>query len=526
MSPLGKKAEAGWPERERRANQPQQVGIIDLGSNTARLAVYRYIPGTWYRLTDSIREPTRLAEGATRDGKLKRKAMERAQAAVELFADFAEAAGLPHVEVLATSAVREAQNGDEMLARIAPLDLPLAVLSGSDEAQLGVLAVANSVEYEDAWVIDLGGGSVQVSSMIGRRFEHGQAYPLGAVRMTEEALGGGHKRITKKMVKKLESRVSKELSDITRLMAADKRPIVALGGSVRNLARIVQRQTSNYPIVPIHGYRLTRDAVEQLTVRLLQMTAAERAAVPGLNLDRADIIPAAALVYRWILRSSGRERITISGDGMREGAFHRHFLPAPHLVRDVRTFGVMNVFGQYEQPLSHTDKVRSLSLSLFDQLETRHQLSSSWREILWAAATLHDIGMTIDYHRHHRHGQMLVEASPLPGWTHREQAIIAQLIRHHRKGEPVMQELAEVLDDQDCSAFLVLVTLLRIAESLERSRTGRVAAVRIHLKKSAVKIDVFAEEEPAIEIWEAGKHASLFERALDRPLEIRWKEPS
>ena len=165
-----------------------RLGIVDLGSNTARLVVYSHEPGKWFRLTHQIREPVRLGEGLGRDGNITRSAMRRAELALTLFSEYASSTGLTDLEILGTSALRDAANRDELLESLRALGLEVSVLSGEQEARLGVLAVANGFELSDACVIDLGGGSAQVSFMRDRDFGSGRAYPLGAVRLTERYL--------------------------------------------------------------------------------------------------------------------------------------------------------------------------------------------------------------------------------------------------------------------------------------------------------------------------------------------------
>jgi len=133
----------------------ERLGIVDLGSNTARLVVYGYEPERWFRLVSEIREPVRLGAGMGADNRLAAAAIERAAAALRLFADFAAASELSPPRVLATSALRDAVNRERFFERVRPLGLRIDVLSGEEEAALGVLAVANSHAFDDAWVIDL-----------------------------------------------------------------------------------------------------------------------------------------------------------------------------------------------------------------------------------------------------------------------------------------------------------------------------------------------------------------------------------
>lgn len=495
----------------------QRKGIVDLGSNTSRLVVYGYQPGRWFRLLDDIRETVRLGEGLGIDRQLSAAAIDRAAATLELFADHAASIGLDQLEVIATSALRDASNRDHFLARVAHLNLSIRILSGEQEARYGVGAVANSFNLERGWVFDLGGGSAQLSLMEERRFQEGDAYPLGAVRLTEAHLSSDPPSVSQ--IKALEATVAHWLAPRATTLAADPAPLIAMGGSVRNLARAVQRR-SDYPLPLLHGYPLRRDDLEQLTDTLLTSSTEQRARIPGLKPDRADVIVAAALVYRWLLRHGDREELWISGQGLREGAFYSHFLEPPCLLDDVREFALDNLFAQYPQPPVHTRQMRHLCRRLFDTLAPLHSLGDAAASLLDAAALLHDIGNSVSYYRHHRHGAYLLTAAPLFGFSHREQALLARLVRFHNKGTPRLGTYKSLAGPEDHQLLLQLSACLRLAEALERSRAGRVRDLWATVEAEEIVLHLDVEGSAAVEIWEASKQAPMVERAFGKRLRI------
>jgi len=497
--------------------------LVDLGSNTARLVVFEYEPGSWYWLRDAIREPIRLGQGLAATGRLSADAIERAVAALHLFADFAAVSRLPHPHVLCTSAVREATNGKELLARLRALDLPVEVLTGEEESRLGVLAVANGFALDDAWVIDLGGGSAQISQMRQRRFERGESYPLGAVRLTESMLASDPPSADS--IADLEAFIETTLGDRLDEMRDSEMPLVAMGGSIRNLARAVQVE-ENYPLELMHNYVLQREPFEAVVDELIGLTTRERARRFDINPDRADILVAAAVVFRLLLRRADRSSLRISGHGVREGAFFRLFLDPPHRLPDVTRFGVENLAIRYSQTEPHVARVRTLATRLFDLLQPLHDLAPRDRELLDAAATLHDIGMAVGYHRHHKHGAYLALNRPLAGLDHREQALVALLVRYHRKGRPTLSPFSSLMEPDDKRRLKQLAACLRLAEQLERSRSGRIQGLSIRLTGEDVVLETHAREHPVVEIWEARKHTDLFASAFGRRLLIESRVDS
>jgi len=507
----------------------KRLGIVDLGSNTARLSVYEYEPSRWYRLSDEIREQIRLGEGMRVESSLDAPgvtsadltpgAISRAEAVIRLFSDYAEATGLPELEIIATSAVRDAGNRADLLGRIDDLSHQLRILSGREEGEFSVTSAANSFGLEDAWVVDLGGGSVQISQMKSRRCVSATSRPLGVVRLRETYLKNCPE--SEEEIAELEAEVGKALKRLTDEIAASGLPILAIGGTIRNLARAVQKRAS-YPMRLLHNYPLAVDDLEKLIEkRLLGATYLERAAVPGINPDRADVILGGALLFKVLLRQSGLSELRVSGAGVREGVLFEHLLEAPHRLEDVRTFSVFNLLQQYPQPPDHVKQVRTLARELLSGLQSDHGLGPEDFALLDAAAVLHDIGMAVGYHRHHKHGAYLIQSNRLDGFSHREQALIALLVRYHRRGEPSLGAYESLMRPEDSDRLLKLTSCLRLAEQFERSRAGRVTSLQVTVRDESVEVAGPSLSEPSVELWEASKQSDLFERAWGKRLELR-----
>lgn len=489
----------------------ERLGIVDLGSNTARLVVYHHEPGRWFQVVDEIREPLRLGQNVGPHGELTAEAVERAVALLELFDAYARANRLDRLEVVGTSAVRDASNRDVLLDRLRAVGIRVEVLSGEEEARLGVLAVANGFATRDAWVMDLGGGSAQLSRMEGRGFAGGQAYPLGAVRLTDRHFAGG---IKASAVERLEKEVASHLAPVARSLQDEGLPLIAMGGTVRNLARAIQKHT-DYPLRLSHGYFLPRAELEELTARLLK----GKSRVPGIHPDRVDIIPAGALVYRWLVRNADLDGLWVSGHGVRQGAFYRRFLPAPHLVGDIRRFHVENLLHRHHPP-SRTYGVRNLAAGLFDALEPLHGLGMAERELLDAGAAVRDIGKTVNHFRHYRHAAYMVTWSDLSGFTHREQALLALLARYHRGGTPKLREFGSLARSGDKDLLTRLTVILRLAQAINGLHGGNIRDLSVELDDDVVRLRIAADHPPLIEIWEASKHAEMFQKVFGRRLVV------
>ncbi|MFZ8812438.1 MAG: exopolyphosphatase [Thermus aquaticus] len=363
----------------------------------------------------------------------------------------------------ATSAVRDAANGGVVLEEARRLGLQAQLLPSEEEARLGVLAVANALPFWAVLVVDQGGGSAQVSLMEGRRYAFGRALPLGALRLTEAYLRSDPPK--KAEVKALEKEVARHLQALPLPRGL---PLVAFGGNLWAIARLHQKR-KGYPLDLLHGYYLPRGDLEDLAEDLLSLSLKARASLPGVQADRARTLPASLLFLR--------------------------LLPEPHLLPDPRAFAMENLFRHYPFNEAHRERVKALALELFQGLAPLHGYGEGERRLLLEAAHLHDIGMHIGYHEHYKHGAYLVLSTPLFAMSHREQALPALLVRYHRRGKPEPGAFRSLLSRGDARLLLRFSALLRLAEILERTRSGRVRGARVALWEW-VRLLLEASEEP------------------------------
>lgn len=495
----------------------RSVAIIDLGSNTARLVALTYEQGRRYQMVDELSEVVRLSQGMEPEGLLRPEPFERGIKVLRTFKSYCDAVGIHEIRATATSAVRSARNGAEFIdAARRQAGITLRVLPGEEEASAGCLAVANSLSVTDAVVFDLGGGSMQLSLMRDRRFVGGTAYPLGAVRTSEAFITTDPPK--KRERKALAKHVGELLRDQLRALPPGL-PVVGMGGTLRNLAGIVQARAAYQPDL-LHGFVLRRDALEALVDELAGMSTAQRRAIEELNDDRADIIVAGAVVIVELMRGLRADEVVISGQGLREGLFYPYLIPqGDHLVPDLREFSALNLMREYYDNPAHNHHVRRLALQLFDQLAAIHQMGAPERELLSAAALVHDIGMAVDYYGHHKHGMYLVMGRSLPGYSHREQTIIGLLVRYHRRGNPKDEGYGVALGQEDVVRLRALAAVLRVAEYLERGKAQRVKGVRCVLDGGLV-IEALAEGDVMVEVSEANAHCELLASVLRMPVHV------
>ena len=506
---------------------PKRVAVIDLGSNSWRLVLYSYEPGDWWKLTDELHETVRIGAGMGEDDCLQEDAMVRGLETLSVFARFCKASGVSgdDVHAVATSAIREAANQQEFLTRAhrAAPELTVEVLSGEDEARMGYLAAVNSTTLREGAVLEIGGGSLQLIEVSRRRPGDLRSFELGAVRLTERFLPGTGPA-GKADLRRLRKFVTKQLSELPWLADRGGR-LVGIGGAVRNLASAAAL-AAQQPDIGVQGFQITRDTLSGLVGELAGMSQAERGRVPGIKPGRGDIVLAAAATIEAVLEFAQVEGIETTEAGLREGVFFERVLLAGRepLFDDVRVAAVRNLAIQYESDLVHVEHVALLSLQLFDSLADQKVFTPTpgERELVWAAAMLHDVGMTISYDDHHKHSRYLILSGGLPGFDPRERALIAQMSRYHRKGDPKLGFLAPMMRDGDQEALERGASLLRVAEHLERGRDQAVHEVRVRRNGDAAALHLRASGDITLPRWSVERYgdAELFERAFGRRLDL------
>jgi exopolyphosphatase / guanosine-5'-triphosphate,3'-diphosphate pyrophosphatase len=499
----------------------ERVAVIDMGSNSWRLVVFGYQSGTpWWSLVDEIREAVRIAAGVDETGTLRPDRVELALHTAAVFSAFCRATGVHEIEAVATSAIRDAANGSELLADIErTTGLRARVISGDEEARYGWLAIANSTTIVDGFGLDIGGGSIQALQLEGRQLSDARSLPLGAVRVSERFLPD--EKATSKQMKALRAHVAERLEEVSWWSGGGR--LVGIGGTIRNLAAAAMKQM-DLPDIDVQGFALRRDALEELIEDLASRHVSKRAHVKGIKYDRADVILGGALVLATAMDEGGFDAIEVTEAGLREGIFFQRLLGERELFDDVRAESVRNLAHRFEHLDEHDQHVWTLSRSMFDGLADAglHQYGAAERELLWAACLLHDIGVAVNYDDHHRHSHYLTLNAGLPGFTPRELILVGLIARYHRKGDPDPSELGDLAEPGDESRLQLLCGVIRLAEQLERSRDRAITDVRVAANGSTVALqaDTHPSRDATVPIWAARRNAGLLSEALGRDVEI------
>jgi len=501
---------------------PFDIAAIDTGSNAIRFLAARFTaPGRWTVL-ESERVPVRLGHQVFLRGRMAPEAMDAAVRAFVQFRERIDALGIRHVRAVATSAVREARNGALLTERIArEADIRLEIITGTEEARLVHAAVAWKIDLSGGqWIlVDLGGGSVEVSLVDDAGMLWSESHTMGSVRLLEEVTEATHDPGRLRIL--LEEYVSVlRIPDPAQYWKPNG--IIATGGNIEALARL-----ANAPEDDAGVASLPMEDLESLIQLLTRLSYRERMDRLDLREDRADVILPAALVYQRVARVAGADRILVPGVGVKEGVVLdlAEHLAAPdsaeargasQMVQAATMLGRRFMFDE-----AHATQVARLSLLLFDRLEKLHGLGIRDRQILHAAAILHDIGNFISVKKHHKHSLYLISRSELPGLTFDENLMVANVARYHRKGHPQLHHDEYMrLAAADRVRVDQLASLLRLADALDRQHLQRVHDVQVTVRGLKLLLSLSGEGDLLLERWAVGRKKGLFEDTYGLTVEV------
>ena len=505
------------------ASSDIRIAAIDIGSNSIRQIVADVSPTGQIRVVDEMKAMPRLGEGLEATGALSPSAIEAAATAVQRMVMLAGQLGAARIEIVATSAVRDAANGADFTGQVATLTgRAVRILSGEEEALLCFRSALAHFELGAGRtvVMDIGGGSLELVLAKDGLIERVASLPFGAVRLTERFLSP---KVTPRRVRALRAHVRDGLRRAVPVKDWRGAQVIGSGGTFTNLAGIVlsrQHVTVRSP----HGTRVTRVELEHVLDWLQRLESHERAHVPGLNPARADIIVAGLAVAAEVLSRFDPRDLLASAYGIREGLLLEAALVTPVIAdpgvareRSVREFAERC---HYEEP--HARQVQALSLQLFDALAPRMQLGADDRRLLADAALLHDVGYHINYEKHHKHSFHLISHAELLGMTPAQQIVVAHIARYHRGAAPKMKHRGFAqLDRASRERVVKLAALLRFADGMDRGHVAAVGELHVKVTDDAVRVSV-AEAAGAtsvrLECWGASRKRQLLEEVLGRPI--------
>lgn len=488
------------------------LAAIDVGTNAVRLELARPDPDGALETLHQERDPIRPGEGVFATGSMPRETADRLLSTLRRYAALCRR-HKALVRAVATSALREARNSNEIVRRVRDeAGLDLEVVSGKEEARLICLGVLHrKPSNARSLLVDIGGGSTEVATATGEKPDNLWSLALGAVRLTE--VFNASKVVTPKQLRLMRSFVA-EVVRKTLPPKLPRLPKMALGSS----------GTINVLVSFASG-----DGAGSASARQISQAVEELAKMPPerrrkrFDPRRADIIVSGAVILEGVVKHLGVDAVTAVNRGLRDGLlvdllYRQDASRDDHSLADAAiAIGQRFFFDE-----KHSRQVARLALSLFDQLAALHHLPLSTRPYLEVAALLHDIGNAVSYERHHKHTYYLIHHADIPGLAERERELVARVARYHRRSAPDLQHSGlEGLLPSEARTVRKLATLLRVADSLDRSHQQAVKSLKALRGKEGVTLQLQARHPLDLELWNAERETANFRSVFGKRLSFQ-----
>jgi exopolyphosphatase/guanosine-5'-triphosphate,3'-diphosphate pyrophosphatase len=499
-----------------------RLALIDLGTNAVRFDVVDLGPGGEARRLHRERLAVRLGEGVFQTGRLGRAAMSRALAAFESFQKTIRDLGVERVTAFGTSALRDSANSDVFLATIKRrTGIDVRVISGQEEARLiaqGILAHEERDARDRVALVDIGGGSVEVTLCRGRRILRSTSFKLGVARLQQvflktvpPARAGGENAPLVKLRRHIRSLLAEGAPRGGWPRAAR---VIGSAGTVRALDRVHRADG---------GSVLDAEALRRWADRFARLGRGGLARVPAMDPKRIETILAGAVVLEEIVRAVRADRVETTDFALRDGMLEEE-ARAIRGAGSALDFHLKDVFERavrWGLPSRHLRHVEAFARALFDRLAPVHRLARPWRDYLVAAAWVQDAGEAVSPVHHERHSYYMVKNGDLPGLDPWEREFIGQLVLWHKGGKLDRKEVP-LEEPARRSAFFKLLGLLRIVDALEKSRAHLVVLRAVRRERGRVRLDLGGEQSAVdLAVLRVEQKKELFEKVFGLSLIAR-----
>lgn len=469
----------------------QHVAAVDLGSNSFHMVIARQT-GHDLQILDRIREPVRLAEGLGPDGTLDPAVQERALVCLQRFGERLQNIPPDRVRAVGTNTLRLAKRAPEFrTAARAALGHTIEVISGAEEARLVYLGVAHTTpaRREHRLVVDIGGGSTELITGKGFDVHFGSSLYMGCVTFSRNHFPGG--QITRDAFRRAQQAAALELQTVREpLLAEGWERCLGTSGTVEAIGQILRLEQ-------ITDGEITHAGMKRLRKMLVQAGSAELVHLEGLKPERRPVLPGGLAILIAVFKVLRLDAMHPAAGALREGVLYDLLGRIQH--EDVRDRTIRRMVEQYRVDVAQSARVHQTVTGLLEAVRGPWELREERNDqILRWAAQLHEVGLAVAHTGHHKHGAYLIHESEMPGFSFDDQAVLAAIIRGHRR-KLRREYFAELPAHQQLRA-LRLCVLLRLAVLFNRGRrpTAR-CGLRIEAEGTRVVVEFAAgwlEEHP------------------------------
>ncbi len=503
------------------------IAVIDMGASAVRLVVAETPQGEPAKILEEVSRGVLLGRDTFTNGRLDAATIEATLKALTGFKKIMDTYGVVRYRAVATSAVREAQNRETFLDRVRlRTGLAVEIINGAEENRLTYMAVREALrghramETGEALLVEIGGGSADISLLRNGEPAYSGTYPLGSIRMRQSLASwhGSHEQ----RIRLLKRHIHNVVGDIEREMPLNEaRHFLALGGDMRFASQHLGPEDQDGE-VPEFSRTAFLSFCDEITSEDPEL-AIDRHRLP---VAEAETLVPALLAYRELLSETRADRIVVPDATLRAGLIlDLARTEGGHGIEDFskQVLTSARALGEkYRYDAAHASQVEHLATRLFDQLQTEHGLAPRDRLLLRVAALLHDIGIYVSLRAHHKHSQYLLAVTEIFGLTRDDMAVVSNVARYHRRATPQRSHIPYMaLDPETRVTVNKLAAILRLANALDADHAQKVDDVRVASDENQFVLALSGAEDLTMERLVAQARADFFVEVFGRRVSFR-----
>jgi len=466
----------------------KNIAVIDIGSNSMRVLVYEIYENNSFKIIDEEKRMTRLGQFIDNTNNLSNEGIQKLMITLEFFKILCEKNNAVEIIVVATEAIRRANNQKEILSLVKEnLKLDIRILSGLEESAYGYLTIKATMDINDALLVDIGGSSMEITLVKNKTILNGISIPLGSIPLTKLfPFDKPADNDTKSEFKKF---IFNEFDTLPWLKNAKHLPLIGIGGTARSIGKI-HKKFINYPLDLLHNYTIAFDEIKTIYDYVLDLNLNQKSKIKGLPKERADIFTAPFSALVMLMDYCNCPNLKTSQYGIREGVLYEKLLGNNINTTDILDFSLTNILTNNDLNLSHAEKICDLSNVLFEYLENSDSKYLKLEtKLLRISAKLHDVGVSISVKHAYKHGFYIIINSLIAGLTHKEILMVGYTVALSGKFDyKLADEYKDLLTKDDIAICKRLSVILCIAHKIDKYFYNSLTEVVIINEKDNLKL--------------------------------------
>ncbi|WP_297993299.1 Ppx/GppA family phosphatase [uncultured Clostridium sp.] len=502
-----------------------RVGIIHICSSKIRLMLAEVEDVGYFKIIDELRTPFKVCYELSKECILCSEKLHYVLSTLKTYKSLCEASGTKEIFTITTSFFNDLKDSEFIIDTIKlKLNLNLKVLSPEEEIKFTALSVNRSLNVNNSLIVEITGTSTNLISIKNKEIKDWKVIPCGGVNLTYTFNLAD--RILNSNLDEAISFVKDKLDNIPMLMD-EFESIILIGDFAKTIVKMDKFKT-HYPLELINNYELSEIGVHELYNMIKCKDLKLRRKVEGIDLDMVDIIFGCLLIFNEITKTVSIDKIQIANNSLREGLIYDYLYKNYNVIENILDYSIYGILNSLNANIQHAKQVYFLSSVLFDELKPLHRLEDKYLNILKTGAMLHDCGISVNYHNHHKHSFYIILNSFINELTHKEHLMSAAIAASHRFNNyhlPLAQ-FSYLINKLDIDIINKIGALVKIAEGLDRSLVGVVKKLKVYFDDEKVVITVSSPANLDVEIHQAMRGKEFFKEIYHRDLFIekeRWQ---